>query len=93
MNTILLGLGITLLTICFYFFISGVVSRYLSHHHKWQVRGRNRYGGETYRICLKCRKAYKRVNKISEDERWEECEPIPELDNQFDQNDNYIWSS
>jgi len=93
MNTILLGLGTILLALCFYFFISGVVSRYSSHRHVWQVRGRNRWGGETYRICLKCRKAYRRVNKISEDERWEECEPIPELDSQFDRYDNYIWDS
>ena len=57
--------------------------------HKWQTRGINRYGGATYRMCLKCRIRQVRVNKSYEDERWEESDPIPELDDQFDENDNY----
>ena len=61
------------------------------HKHRWQVRGRNRWGGDTYRICLGCRKTFKRVNNSWEDEKWKECEPIEELDNQFDENDNIIF--
>ena len=61
------------------------------HSHKWQIRGRNKYGGETYRICLKCRETYQRVNNPWENERWEQCEPILNLDAQFDKNDNYIF--
>lgn len=73
------------------FWVGGVMGRFFSHKHKWQIRGRNRYGVETYRICLKCRKTYQRVNKSWEDERWEQCEPIPDLDAQFDSNDRFIF--
>ena len=60
------------------------------HRHKWQNRGQNRYGGITYRLCLKCRESQHRVNKVNESERWEKCEPVPYLDAQFDINDKYI---
>lgn len=73
------------------FGIGAVMSRFSSHKHKWQIRGRNRYGGETYRICLKCRETYQRVNNSWEDERWEQCEPIADLDGQFDSNDRFIF--
>lgn len=68
-----------------------VVARLFPHKHKWQVRGRNRFGSPTYRICLKCRKTYQRVNKSWEDERWEECEAIDDLDSQFDSKDKFIF--
>ena len=91
MIEILYGLFITLFLLCFYFLINGIFDRFSVHNHKWQSRGINRYGGITYRVCLKCRKAQKRVNKISEDEKWEYCDSMPELDSQFDENDNYIF--
>jgi hypothetical protein len=69
-----------------------IINYFFEHKHKWQVRGRNRYGIETYRICLNCRKTYKRVNKSYEQDRWEECDPIPDLDSQFDKNDEFIFS-
>ena len=58
------------------------------HRHKWQTRGQNRWGLPTYRLCLKCRETQCRVNKSYENESWEKCDPIIELDNQFDENDN-----
>lgn len=61
------------------------------HRHNWQIRGRNRYGGGTYRVCLGCRIPQKRVNKPYEEERWENCEPIKELDDQFDENDRFLF--
>lgn len=72
--------------------ISSITNRLFPHKHKWQIRGQNRYGGDTYRICLKCRETFKRVNNSWEDDRWEKCDPIPELDNQFDSNDKYIFN-
>ena len=72
-------------------FLCGVVARFFPHKHKWQIRGQNRYGGATYRICLKCRETYQRVNNSWEDEKWEQCEPIPDLDAQFDSNDRFIF--
>jgi hypothetical protein len=63
-----------------------------SHRHEWQDRGKNRYGGTTYRMCLTCRERQKRVNKPSENERWEICDPIPDLDAQFDESDRYIFN-
>lgn len=72
-------------------FLCGVVARFFPHKHKWQIRGRNRYGGATYRICLKCRETYQRVNNSWEDERWQQCEAIPDLDAQFDSNDRFIF--
>lgn len=63
----------------------------LKHKHKWQTRGINRYGTTTYRVCLKCRKCQKRVNKSYERDKFEDCEPIDDLDSQFDKNDNYIF--
>lgn len=65
--------------------------RLFQHRHRFQDRGQNRYGGITYKVCLKCRKSYIRVNSIGEPEKWEECDPIPELDNQFDENDKFIF--
>jgi hypothetical protein len=59
--------------------------------HKWQTRGRNRYGKATYKMCLKCRKTFHQVNKSWEPEKWEQCDPIPELDDQFDSNDQFIF--
>lgn len=91
-NWILIGLFALIVLLSLYFFIAGVVPSFLTHRHKWQARGKNRYGGTTYRMCLRCRKTQKRVNKINEQERWENCEPIPELDSKFDENDNYIWN-
>lgn len=70
-------------------FLKKLFLKVFPHQHTWQVRGVNRYGLETYKICLTCRKTYKRVNKSWESARWEECEPIAELDNQFDQNDKF----
>ena len=73
-----------------YDFIAGVVARLFKHRHKWQVRGRSRYQNATYRVCLKCRQS----------QYWEgglhgqfvDCEPVAELDAQFDENDNYIFN-
>lgn len=59
--------------------------------HIWQTRGVNQWGGVTYRVCLNCRKAEKRVNNLNEPDRYEECNPIPYLDDQFDENDEYIY--
>lgn len=59
--------------------------------HNWQVRGRNRYGIATYQVCLKCREAQQRVNNFGEPSKMEKCEPIDFLDNQFDENDKYIF--
>jgi hypothetical protein len=75
-----------------YDFIAGVIARLFPHRHKWQERGINRYGTTTYRVCLKCREAQQRVNKSYEDDRFEICEPIAELDAQFDENDKYIFN-
>ena len=69
-----------------------LIKKLFPHRHKWQIRGRNRYGTPTYRFCLKCRKAQERVNNPFEDDKFEYCEPIPELDNQFDKNNNYIFT-
>lgn len=82
--------------IVFILFISLLFLIYLftinkSHKHKWQVRGQNRYGGSTYRMCLRCRERQIRVNKSFEEEKWEICNPIPDLDDQFDENDKYIF--
>jgi hypothetical protein len=73
------------------FWVGAFMARFFPHKHKWQIRGINRYGGETYKICLKCRKTFQRVNNFWETERWEECKPIAELDNQFDSNDRFIF--
>ena len=61
----------------------------LKHKHKWQIRGRNRYGLPTYRMCLKCREPQKRINKSHEHEKWEKCNPIKELDNQFNEKNEF----
>jgi len=61
------------------------------HKHKFQVRGRNRYGVATYKICLKCRKAFERVNESLDSEVWKECSPINHLDAQFNENDKFIF--
>jgi hypothetical protein len=58
--------------------------------HKWQTRGRNRYGITTYRLCLKCRETQERVNNLGEPEKFDKCKPNQWLDAQFDKNDNYI---
>jgi hypothetical protein len=63
------------------------------HRHKWQTRSVNSFGNPMYRICLKCRETQHRVNLAFEPEKWEKCEPIKEFDNQFDENDNYIFKS
>lgn len=62
------------------------------HRHKWQTRGVNRFGTDTYRICLKCRVTQQRTNKPFKPDLWTDCDPIPELDNQFDGNDQYIFN-
>lgn len=69
-----------------------IINRIRGHKHIWQVRGINRYGGATYKICLKCRETFVRVNKLSEEERWEKCDPIIDLDSQFDDNDKFIFT-
>lgn len=63
--------------------------------HKWQGRGENRYGVTTYRMCLRCRKRQKvkSFDVPNWKAEWEDCEPMTELDEQFDENDNYIFSS
>jgi len=61
--------------------------------HKWQSRGQNRYGTITYRVCLKCREPQQRVNNLGEPDKFEKCEPNDYLDNQFDENDNYIFET
>ena len=60
------------------------------HKHKWQDRWRNKYWTTTYRKCLKCWETQKRVNKSYEEDRFAACEPIKELDDQFDENNNFI---
>ena len=74
----------------FLLLLHNIITCYFPHKHKWQKRGVNRYGTETYRMCLKCRETQKRVNNINERDRFENCEPIPDLDAQFDKDDNYI---
>ena len=73
--------------------IKPLFDRFFPHIHKFQIRGINRYGGGTYRVCLKCRVSQTRVNKFNELEKWEDCCPIKELDDQFDSNDNFIFKS
>jgi len=63
----------------------------IKHRHKWQVRGQNGYGTCTYRVCLRCGESQHRVNKINEPDKFEKCNSIPELDSQFDKNNNYIF--
>lgn len=72
--------------------IKFLFNKLFSHKHKWQIRGVNRYGISTYKICLKCRETYERANKSNETEMWIKCDPIPELDNQFDSNDKFIFN-
>lgn len=62
------------------------------HSHKWQVRGENRFGLPTYRLCLKCRISQQRVNNIGQPDMWDICEPKKYLDSQFDSNDKYIFN-
>lgn len=62
-----------------------------NHKHKWQVRGQNRWGTPTYRVCLSCRQPQKWEGGLNGE--FVDCEPIPELDNQFDENNNFIFSS
>ena len=69
--------------------IASLFSRIFPHRHNWQTRGVNTYGAPTYRLCLKCRETQGRVSVVPD--RWEKCDPIPELDNQFDSNDNFIF--
>lgn len=64
----------------------------MKHKHKWQTRGINRYGNTTYRVCLKCREAQHRVNEPFQKDKFDKCDPIPELDAQFDENDKYIFT-
>lgn len=61
------------------------------HKHKWQIRGRNRWGLETYRVCTKCGEAQERVNKPNQFDLFLKCERIKELDAQFDENNQYIF--
>jgi len=76
----------------FLLFLHVVNARCFPHKHKWQTRGVNRYGTTTYRLCLKCRQTQQRVNKSYETERFEDCNPIPDLDAQFDEHDNFIYN-
>lgn len=59
--------------------------------HKWQTRGINRYGTTTYRVCLRCREPQERINKSYEDDKFKKCEPISDLDAQFDSSDKFIY--
>lgn len=62
------------------------------HKHKWQIRGVNRWGITTYRVCLKCGQAQERVNlSFEEKDRFANCDRIPELDNQFDDKGKFIF--
>ena len=65
---------------------------FLKHKHKFQERAVNRYGTCNYQVCTGCGLAQKRVNKIGEDDRFENCERMPEFDSQFDENNNYIFN-
>ncbi len=60
--------------------------RLFKHRHNWQERGINRYGVTTYRMCLKCRQTEKRRGN-----EFVFCQPIKELDLQFNVNDKYIF--
>lgn len=57
------------------------------HRHKWQDRGYNRWGVPTYRICLKCRIRQQVTSGPWEPRKWEVCDPIPELDNVYNEKD------
>lgn len=70
-----------------------IIAKIFKHRHKWQVRGVNRYGSPTYKICLKCRKTCARVNQPFTKEVWQECTPNVELDSQFDNQDRYIFKT
>lgn len=69
--------------------ITGVVARLFKHRHKWQVRGRSKYQNPTYRICLKCRQRQSWEGGLNG--KFVDCEPIPDLDAQFDNNDSFIF--
>lgn len=68
-----------------------LLKKIFPHIHKWQQRGVNRYGTTTYKVCTKCGESQKRVNKSYEDDKFEVCSPIIDLDNQFDKNNKYIF--
>jgi hypothetical protein len=63
------------------------------HRHIFQDRAINTFGIPTYRVCLKCRKSYQRINKPHEIDKWEQCEPLEKFDSQFDKKDNYIFKN
>lgn len=73
-----------------YDFIAGVVARLFKHRHKWQVRGRSRYQNPTYRVCLRCRQAQEWKGGLNG--KFVNCDPIHNLDAQFDENDKYIFN-
>ena len=62
------------------------------HRHKWQARARSMYGNTTYRVCVKrnCGKCEQWKGGV--DGQFEECEPIPEFDKQFDKDNKYIFN-
>lgn len=66
------------------------IKNLFKHRHKWQDRGQNGYGKMTYRVCLKCGQAQGWVG--TSDGHFENCDRIPELDNQFDEKGNYIFN-
>ena len=69
----------------------GIISRLLfSFNHKWQTRGRNIYGFATYQVCLKCGKAQEWEGGLNG--RFVDCKRNPFLDEQFDENNNYIFN-
>lgn len=70
--------------------IKSLIKKLFPHNHKWQRRGVNQYGITTYRMCLRCRNTESLVNESNEPEKFIPCEPVLELDNQFDENDEYI---
>lgn len=73
--------------------INWIKARLLKHRHRWQIRGVNRYGSPTYRVCLKCREPQKLVSGPGGPELWEKCEPVPFLDLQFNEDDQFIFNN
>lgn len=59
--------------------------------HRWQTRATNVYFNPMYQKCLTCKTHQERTNKSWEDDKFQKCEPMPEFDNQFDKNNNYIF--
>ncbi len=63
--------------------------RLFKHRHKWQTRARSRYGNPTYQVCIKCGEARQWLGGINGD--WVLSVRLEEFDNQFDENNKYIF--